>query len=201
MLLFWTGVLLSLIGSLPPGLISLSVAQTAIARGFGAAMVLAFGAAFAEFFQAWAAVVFSDWFLAHPEAEKVFRWVAIPVFWSLAIYLWFFAKPPRPPEAEMPIARLSQFSRGVAVSTFNLLAIPYWVAYTGWLRTNGWWTAGLLHTWLFAAGVVVGTLAALALYAWAAKEMTRRSALMTKVANRLVALIFFLLGLKLLAMT
>lgn len=198
MLLFWAGVFLSLIGSLPPGLISLSVAHTAIARGFWSGMVLALGAACAEFFQAWAAVVFSDWFLAHPDAAQGFRWAAVPVFWGLAVYLGFFAKPPRTPALDVLVAPARQFGRGVAASFFNLLAIPYWVAYTGWLRANGWWTNGLPHTLLFAGGVVAGTLAALALYAWLAREMTRRSDLVAKVANRFVALLFFGLGLKLL---
>jgi len=53
MILLCAGVILSLFGSLPPGLISLSVAQTAIARTLPAALFLAIGAAFAEFFQAW----------------------------------------------------------------------------------------------------------------------------------------------------
>jgi threonine/homoserine/homoserine lactone efflux protein len=197
MVLFLAGVLLSLSGSLPPGLISLSVAQTAILRGFWSAMLLAMGAAFAEFFQAWGAVVFADWFLANPTAERVFQIAAIPVFWGLAVYLWFFAKAPRAAEVDVPAAPLRQFGRGVAVSFFNLLAIPYWIIYTGWLQVNGWWTDGLLHTLFFAGGVVVGTLAALALYAWLAQELTRRSDLVARVVNRFVALIFFGLGLKL----
>ncbi|MBK9335923.1 MAG: LysE family transporter [Lewinellaceae bacterium] len=197
MVLFFAGVLLSLSGSLPPGLISLSVAQTAILRGFWAAMVLALGAAFAEFFQALGAVIFSDWFLMHPAAARVFQVVAIPVFLGLAVYLWFFAKTPRMPAGEAPVAPLRQFGRGVAISFFNLLAIPYWVIYTGWLRVNGWWTDGLLHTLLFATGVVAGTVAALALYAWLALEMTRRSDLVARVVNRFVALVFLGLGLKL----
>ena len=90
-----------------------------------------------------------------------------------------------------------QFFRGVVISVFNLLAIPYWVAYAGWLRVNGWWQEGLLYTILFAAGVTIGTTIALALYAWLAQEMTRRSDWVAKVVNRFVALIFLFLGLKL----
>lgn len=199
MYLFLAGLVLSLTGSLPPGLISLSVAQTAIFRGFWSAIVLALGAAFSEFFQALGAVIFADWFLAHPVASRIFQVAAIPVFLGLAGYLWFFAKPPRTPDADVPLAPWRQFGRGVAVSFFNLLAIPYWVAYTGWLRVNGWWTDGWSSAFVFSAGVVVGTVGALALYAWLAREMTRRSDLVARLVNRFVALIFLGLALKLVA--
>lgn len=197
MLLFAAGLILSLSGSLPPGLISLSVAQTSILRGFWPAILLAMGAAFAEFFQAWGAVAFADWFLAHPVAATAFQVVAIPIFLGLALYLWFFAKAPRAPEVLLPVSMFRQVARGVVISVFNLLAIPYWVAYAGWLRVNGWWQEGLLYTLFFAAGVTIGTFIALALYAWLAQEMTRRSELVAKVVNRFVALIFLGLGLKL----
>ena len=197
MVLFVAGIGLSLAGSLPPGLISLSVAQTAIFRGFWSAMVVALGAAFAEFFQAWAAVAFADWFMDHPVAAKGFQIGAIPVFTGLAVYLWFFARPPRAPEVELPIAPFRQFLRGIVISVFNLLAIPYWVAYAGWLRINGWLEGGIGQTLSFAAGVTIGTIAALLLYAWLARELTRRSDLVAKVVNRFVALIFLGLALKL----
>ena len=197
MLLFGAGLALSLSGSLPPGLISLSVAQTSILRGYWSAVILGAGAAGAEFFQAWGAVAFADWFLAHPAAARAFQIGAIPVFLGLAVHLWFFAKPPRAPEAELPIAPLRQFLRGVVISVFNLLAIPYWIAYAGWLRVNGYWQEGQAHTLLFAFGVTVGTMIALLLYAWLAQEMTRRSDMVAKLVNRFVALIFLGLGLKL----
>jgi len=197
MYLFFAGLVLSLVGSLPPGLISLSVAQTAILRGFGSAIVLALGAAFAEFFQALGAVFFADWFLGHPVAARGFQIAAIPVFLGLATYLWFFAKTPRTPEMDAPKAAMRQFGRGMAVSFFNLLAVPYWIAYTGWLQVNGWWSDGMAAAFWFAGGVVAGTMGALALYAWLAQEMTRRSELVARWINRFVALIFLGLGLKL----
>ena len=198
MILFAAGIILSLAGSLPPGLISLSVAQTSIARGFGPAIVLASGAAVAEFFQALGAVMFADWFVQHPVAAQVFELGAIPVFLGLAIYLWFFAKAPRAPEQEIAVSPQKQFSRGAVISIFNLLAVPYWVAYAGWLKLEGWWMEGYANLFLFALGVTVGTMLALGLYAWLAQVLTRRSELVARLANRFVALIFLGLGLKLL---
>jgi threonine/homoserine/homoserine lactone efflux protein len=197
--LFAAGFGLSLFGSLPPGLISLSVSQTAIRRGMAAALLLAAGAAGAEFFQAWAAVALTDWFLSHPSVERWFQWAAVPVFLVLAVYLIFFSKPHVSRAFVAEVSPLKQVGRGVLLSTFNLLAIPYWFAYCGSLRVSGWWSeTGLGATLVFSAGVTVGTMAALALYAWLGRIILNHSESMARHADRFVGVIFLGLGLKLL---
>jgi len=199
MLLFAAGIVLSLLGSLPPGLISLSVAQTAIHRGLVAAMLLATGAAGAEFFQAWAAVWLTDWFVSKPGVERVFQWAAVPVFLGLAVYLLFWAKPPKTEGHVAEVSLVRQIGKGILLSAFNLLAVPYWFVYVGSLRVSGWWEEeGLTSTLIFSAGVMVGTMIALGLYAWLGRIIVQRSATAARHANRFVGLIFLGLGLKLL---
>jgi threonine/homoserine/homoserine lactone efflux protein len=196
MLLLIAGFVLSLFGSLPPGLISLSVAQTSILRGKYAAMAVALGAAFAEFFQAWAAVVLTDWFLSHPAAERWFHWAALPVFLGIGIHLVFFAKPPKPPEQLSAGSFRRQFLKGLILSAFNLLAIPYWFVYCGWLRVEGWWQDGFLSTQIFSLGVSLGTVFALGLYIWLGQMLLNSSKDVARYANRVIGLIFLGLGLK-----
>lgn len=199
MMLFAAGFGLSLFGSLPPGLISLSVAQTAIQRGLPAALLMAAGAAGAEFFQAWAAVALTDWFLSNPAVERWFQWAAIPVFFTLAAYLLFWSKPHSSRALVSEVSPGRQVSKGILLSAFNLLAIPYWFAYCGTLRVSGWWEeVNLASTLIFSAGVTVGTMAALGLYAFLGKVIMQRSESMARHADRFVGLIFLGLGLKLL---
>lgn len=196
MSLLVAGFVLSLLGTIPPGLISLSVSQTSIQRGLRAAMVLAFGAALAEFFQAWVAIVLTDWFLSHPIAERGFQWASVPVFFALGFHLLFWAKPL---QAAIAIERVSlsrQFFKGLLISTFNLLAIPYWFVYCAWLRLEGWWESGLPATLIFALGVSIGTLFALGLYAWLGQIILRHSSHLARFANQFIGFIFLGLGLK-----
>ncbi len=190
--------MLSLFGSLPPGLLRLTVAQTSIARGYSPAIAVAFGAALAEFFQSWAAVLFTDWFVSHLEAERAFHWAALPVFRVLGIYLLFFAKAPSTPEALAPGTLRKQFIKGLAVSSFNLLAIPYWFVYCAWLRMEGWWHEGFYWTLIFALGVSIGTVFALSLYAWLGLVVLRSSKELARYANGLIGLIFLGLAFKIL---
>ena len=185
---------ISFLGSLPPGLISLSVARTALLQGFFASVVLAFGAASAEYAQALVAVKFADWFAANPHAERCFQWGALPVFGGLGIYLMFFARTPRAPDIEGQVNVFKQFANGVVISAFNLLAIPYWFVYVALLRVQGIWENG--GEWVFAAGVTLGTMMALLLYALLGQLVLKRSAAVAKIANRVVGLMFLALALQ-----
>jgi threonine/homoserine/homoserine lactone efflux protein len=198
MKLLAAGFILSLLGSLPPGMISLTVARTTMLHGVRAALVMAGGAALAEFFQAIAAVWLSDWFLQHPEVALGFRWVAALVFTFLGVYLLGFAKAPKMVEAPTN-ARTTwrQFLKGVAISAINLLAIPYWFVYCGWLKLEGWWLPGYYATSIFAAGVALGTFFSLALYVWLGMLIVQRFQAVAVHANRLVGAIFIGLAAKL----
>lgn len=196
MALLVAGFVLSLLGTIPPGLISLSVSQTSIKSGLAAAMALAIGAAFAEFFQAWTAIALTDWFLSHPMAERGFQWASVPVFFALGFHLLFWAKPLRPPDGIDPVSPTRYFIKGIVLSAFNLLAIPYWFVYCAWLRLEGWWESGLQATLIFALGVSFGTISALALYAWLGQIILRRSSHVARFANPFIGLIFLGLGIK-----
>lgn len=198
MILFCAGLLLSLIGSLPPGLISLSIAQTAIARTLRAALFLAVGASFAEFFQAWLAIFLSNWFLQNPAATLLFEWASIPIFWGLSVFMVLGSKTAQgKADVVMTVSDLRQIGRGILLSAFNLLAIPYWFVYCGWLRMEGWWKEeSLSNTLFFSFGVSIGTMLLLSIYAFLGVAIVRKSALIGVYANRFVAVIFFLLGLK-----
>lgn len=198
MKILFAGIVLSLLGSLPPGLISLTVSHTAIRRGITAAIALALGAAFAEFFQAWIAVAMSDWFLSHPSVETGFKWVASLVFLALAVHLLWFAKPPKEPTSIATLSNTKQFGKGLIISAFNLMAIPYWFTYCGWLRLEGWWEDGLFYTLIFSAGVSIGTTLALSLYAWLGAIIVQKSANIAEKANRFVGVIFLALAAKML---
>ncbi|MCB0523940.1 MAG: LysE family transporter [Lewinellaceae bacterium] len=197
MKLYIAGFALSLIGSLPPGLISLTVANTAIHRTMAIALLMAFGAASAEFVQAWIAVDLSDFFLSHPSVETGFKWVAMCVFFTLAVYLFFFAKSGTPGGERSGMKLSNPYVKGLIISAFNLMAIPYWFTYCGWLRLEGWWEEGLFSTIIFAAGVSSGTFAALSLYAWLGTVIVQRAENIARYANRFIALVFLAMGLKL----
>ncbi len=197
MILLLAGLLLSLIGSLPPGLISLLVAYTSIQKGLRAALWAALGACIVEFWQAWLASAVAMWLLAHSMVEKWFQWGALLVFLAGGIYLLTRQAAAKPAQtAVSQVSAWRQMGRGALVSLFNLLALPYWFAYCGWLKVNGWWPEHSFSVLFFSTGVGIGTLLALSLYAWAAQKMVDRSDQISRYANTVIGIIFLLLACK-----
>ena len=63
---------------------------------------------------------------------------------------------------------------------------------------SGWWPESPYSVVFFSIGVGLGTLSALALYAWAAQRVIERSAEIARSINRIIAVIFYLLACKIL---
>ncbi len=199
MILLLAGVVLSLMGSLPPGLISMLVAHTSIHNGLTAALWAALGASLVEFGQAWFASAAALWLLSHPMVEQSFQWIALLIFLLGGLYLLIWAPVAQPtPPAITQVSPWQHLGRGALVSLFNLLALPYWLTYCGWLRVNGWWHDGPFSLFFFSLGVGIGTFLALSLYARAAGMMVHRSAQIGLYANRFIGIIFLLLAGKIL---
>ena len=195
MKLLLAGFVLSLLGSLPPGLINLSVAYIAIRRNFVAAMVLGTGAAFAEYFQALAAVALVG---VIPSFKAIFDWVAAVVFLSLGLYMLLWPQKPGQPDEIDEVSLGSYFNRGILISIFNLLAIPYWVTYCTWLQAEGWWSNETSDMLVFAAGVSTGTIGAFGLYAWFSAKILQRVNNIARIASLVIGLTFLGLAAKLL---
>ncbi len=198
LLLLLAGFGLSLLGSLPPGLISLAVAYTSIQRGLHAAWWVALGAATVEFGQAWLASALADWFLAHAVVERIFQWAVLPIFLGLGLYMLFWAPTPTPRKSQVfQGSTWRHLGQGAFISLFNLLALPYWFTYCGWLHMAGWWPDSRWSVVVFATGVSLGTISALSLYAWAGQKAVEQSDTVGRIANRVMGVIFLLLAGKL----
>ncbi len=189
--LFLIGLGLSYIGSMPPGLINLTVTQLALKRNLPAASWAALGAAWVEGVQAWVAISFSSLFKTHPEWQMGFRLAAMLIFLALAAYL-IFSPTEAPKGKEWP--RSKSFLVGVGVSTLNLLAFPYWFFYGTLLRMEKLLPEGKSHILILSIGVAAGTFLLLLSYIRLGQYVTNRLPHLAKWTNRVTAAIFLLLG-------
>ncbi|MCR9286061.1 MAG: LysE family translocator [Bacteroidetes bacterium] len=192
---FSLGFILSFIGSLPLGIINMTVAETAIKKGFKAGLMIAIGASFVELIQAFIALKFTWIFVENPAVESALDIIALIVFWGLGLYYFFIAQPAQPKgNKEEENSKMSGFLKGMAVSSVNVLVFPYWIFYGTYLTTNGWMQMEDEFVYTFVIGVMMGTFTLLFLYAKLGLLITNRAERLTSYVNKFIGLVFIAFG-------
>lgn len=166
---FLLGFILSFIGSIPPGTLNLAVLQLGMEYKIKAALRFALAVAIIEYPYAWIAVVFEDWVTASPIIVDNFQLITAIVMLAIGAFsVWSARKP-----SEFSVRfNESGFRRGLVLSILNPMAIPFWIAYTAFLKSQSW--IDLSSQWFvhsYVLGTSVGVMALLTLFAFLAKRL------------------------------
>ncbi len=191
--LFFIGLILSFIGSLPFGMINIAVIDITIRKGYKHALMFGAGAAFIEFWQALIATKFSFIFTKYPTITTGIEWVAIFIFFALGFYYLNHK-----PDSYQPSSRsgLDQnlFWKGVGVSALNVMAYPYWLFYSAWLASENWLQSGWIPAIVFSAGIMCGGMLLFTLYSCFGLWLVRKSNHFQKWSTRIFAGMMIALG-------
>ncbi len=192
LIIFFIGFAFSFVGSIPPGVINISVLQHSVSGHFRAALRFALAAALIEYPYAYIAVRFESWISASPYMVSKFHLMATVVMLVLGILNLWSSKSPSP---KLEKLNASGFRKGVLISLLNPLAIPFWIGITAYVRTLGWIPEmSLTQVAIYVSGISLGTFALLLLIALLGKKIAflfRRKTLL----NSLPGFVFLFLGL------
>jgi len=166
---FLVGALVSFIGSIPPGTLNLAVLQLGMEQKIKTALRFSLAVAIIEYPYAWIAVVFEDWVTSSPIIVDNFQLITAIVMTVIGAFsIWSARKP-----SEFSVRfNESGFRRGIILSILNPMAIPFWVAYTAFLKSQGWIdvsTPWLVHSYVF--GTAIGVLILLIIFAFLARRV------------------------------
>ncbi|MDH5396632.1 MAG: LysE family transporter [Cyclobacteriaceae bacterium] len=153
----------SFIGSIPPGVVNLSVLELSLRGQKAAAYRFAVAAALVEYPYAYIAIRFEALISSNPLIADNFHLLAAVVMLLLGtLGLW----QARRPSASLQRFNDSGFRKGVIVSILNPLAIPFWIGVTAFLRNEGWvQLTKETDRHYYVIGVSLGTLCLLVLVA------------------------------------
>lgn len=188
---FLAGLALSFLGSLPPGIISMTVTSVSIRKGIEAALIVGAGAAVIEIIQAWLSIQFTLLYVEQEAVSHYFQLATIPIFLGLGIYYWLVQT--SPPQNK-PYSFEQSFKLGAGVSTLNLLAFPYWIFYGTYLQHQGILPSNQLAIGAISLGVGIGTFVLLGIYAKAGQLLLNRLPLVNTWVNKGVGTIMLGLG-------
>lgn len=185
---FATAFGISLLGSLPFGMINLNVLATAVHRGPRPALVMGLGATLVEGLQIFIVLLGFGYFAAYTSLESTMKWVAIPIFLGLAVY-YFIAKPPK---KEGEVVRRQPFWRGVGLSIINVLVYPFWFLWLGIMS----FPVEEQSTWIWLiTGAVLGAFASMVIFTFLGRVIQQKAEGVTGQLNRIIAAVFLGLAL------
>lgn len=187
--LFLTVFGISLLGSLPPGMICLTATINTLKGGIRCGLWIALGAVLVEWFQAFVSVRFAFLFTVHPEYETSLQWISMFIFLGLAVYYLFFSTGNSQTSTKGEGLN-NFFLKGVFISSANVMVFPYWIFYSTYLGTQGWMSQDWADTLVFCTAVSMGSFAAFWGYCYLASRVLSKIENIRNIANKTIGFIF-----------
>lgn len=181
-------------GVLPPGLVNMTVAKTALEKDKKNGLYATIGVCIVNFIHAFIAILMAKYIFSHPSIHSVILEFALIVFTALAVYFIFAAwrnKPIKPRESKKESKR--SFAKGFLVANLNILPIPYFVFISIELSPGSNSTYDWLHIILFSLAATLGTFTVLYLYIVSFVKLEKRMKSLTKYANYFMAVLMIAL--------
>lgn len=184
------GTVISLLGTLLPGLLNMTAARVSLRDGRKRAVFYCLGAVTVIFFQVYIAVSFAKFINRNPDIIAMLQEVGIGIFGILTIYFIFIAKKPITKQEEEAVSVKSKTGRyflGILLSALNFFPIPFYVFISITLATYGCFDfADHLFVLTFVLGGVIGSFAMLYLYVVFFKNFQGHLGFITRNINYII---------------
>jgi len=191
-LYFSIALVLSFLGSLPIGLITLTITQKTIQNGRHSGLMIALGATIMEFIYAFIALLSLDLFTQNTSIGNYIKIFATAIFLAMGFYfLWKKNSTEVRPTAAY---NYFDFLRGFIVGTMNLLIVPFWIFLGIWLKANGVSFKNNFDILIFSSGAALGALLAFFGYILLSEFIVKRTKKINQYTNKAVGILFLGLG-------
>ena len=191
-LYFSIALVLSFLGSLPIGLITLTITQKTIQNGRHSGLMIALGATIMEFIYAFIALLSLDLFTQNTSIGNYIKIFATAIFLAMGFYfLWKKNSTEVRPTAAY---NYLDFLRGFIVGSMNLLIVPFWIFLGIWLKANGVSFKNNFDILIFSSGAALGALLAFFGYILLSEFIVKRTKKINQYTNKAVGILFLGLG-------
>lgn len=189
-LTLFLGIIINMLGYIPPGNINLTVVQITITRGVRQALYFIGAFSAVEVLFTFGVMRFVQWLSSEINLDNTIDVLMVLMFGVLGTLTWKSRK-------EMPKADYSKkdsIKYGLLLGIINPMQIPYWLFIGTYLISHEWIDIGYLSLSIFSIGSGIG--AALSLYGFVrfAQYIQERFALSSYIISKSIALLFFALS-------
>src|SRR4029078_7492358 len=156
--IFFTGMFISFLGSLPLGTLNVAAMQIGITDGYTAAILFSLGSLLVEMIYVRVSLVGMDWIRKQEKIFKALEWVTLAVVVALAISSFHAALHPHIGKNIILSSTLPRFVLGATMCAVNPVQIPFWFGWSTVLFAKGFLLPKNSHYNLYIIGIGIGTL-------------------------------------------
>lgn len=190
---FLLAVLVAFVGFMPPGMLNMTSLKMSLENSRKKAIGFVSGAVSIILIQAFLAITFAKYLAQNPHIIEYLTYGAIVVFLGLAVL--FYRQARQKVNVQVKKQERSSFLAGMAMSSMNMLAIPFFLGYSTLLEAKGWLEVDPPHNYVFAIGAVFGSFLLFFIYVLFAEYIQKRVQFIAKNINYILSLLFLILAL------
>ncbi|WP_299120436.1 LysE family transporter [uncultured Winogradskyella sp.] len=163
--IFFLGLIVALIGVIPPGLLNMTAARISLKEGAARGIMFSSGVSIVVFVQTYIAAIFARYLSNRPDIVEILQRVAFVLFVLIAIYFLILASKQKETKAKTEIkSKHGRLLHGMFLSALNVFPIPYQAYMTITLATFGWMNFERTSIITYVTGASMGTFVALYFY-------------------------------------
>ncbi|TMI75529.1 MAG: lysine transporter LysE [Bacteroidetes bacterium] len=156
--IFFTGMLVSFLGSLPLGTLNVAAMQISVSDGIIAAMLFSAGSLTAEIVYVRLSLVAMDWVRKQQKILKILEWLTLVIVLALAVSSFYAAlHPSEGKNAILSKSTLPHFVLGLVMSAVNPVQIPFWFGWSTILFSKKILLPRHDHYNIYIIGIGLGT--------------------------------------------
>jgi len=155
--IFFVGMLVSFLGSLPLGTLNIAAMQISISDGVMAAILFSAGSLLAEIIYVRISLVAMDWIRKQEKILKILEWVTLVIVLALAAASFYAALHPSVSKNAILDSPMPKFLLGFVMSALNPVQIPFWFGWSTVLFTKKVLLPKNEHYNIYIIGIGMGT--------------------------------------------
>lgn len=134
--IFFTGMFISFLGSLPLGTLNVAAMQISITEGYTGAVLFSLGSLLVEMIYVRVSLVGMDWIRKQRNIFRILEWVTLLIVIALAVSSFYGALHPKTEKNIILSSTLPKFVLGATMCAVNPVQIPFWFGWSTVLFTK-----------------------------------------------------------------
>ncbi|MDB5252872.1 MAG: lysine transporter LysE [Flaviaesturariibacter sp.] len=195
MRIFFTGMFISFLGSLPLGTLNVAAAQLAITDGIRPAFLFSLGSLTAEVVYVRLSLIAMDWVRRQQRLFRILEWVTLAIVVALAVSSFYAATHPSVHKNVILSSTLNRYLLGLTMSALNPVQIPFWFGWSTVLFTKKILLPKTNHYNIYILGIGLGTLMGNCVFVFGGKLIATKISGNQNIMNWVIGGIFTLTAL------